>query len=222
MASKITNRFDYQIYTTNKVNNLRYYCLSENINVPSVTSILRSTGSRPNSKQTKKVTYPMEIGDMMHQYLQQYLKGESNMTINSSQASLAESLGKIVIENLINGLDEIWGSEVSVHYKDEYAGTIDLIGLLDNKVCIIDYKSSYRTKTISELEDYFLQCAAYVIAHDWQYDTNIDSIMIFQVTRSGEYEMNLIDGDELIIYKEKWLKRLTVFYDKISNVENYT
>ena len=123
MASKITNRFDYQIYTTNKVNNLRYYCLSENINVPSVTSILRSTGSRPNSKQTKKVTYPMEIGDMMHQYLQQYLNGEDNITIDSSQAYLAESLGKIVIENLINGLDEIWGSEVSVHYKDEYAGT---------------------------------------------------------------------------------------------------
>tara|TARA_B100001989_G_C24306355_1_gene348268 strand:- start:108 stop:602 length:495 start_codon:yes stop_codon:yes gene_type:complete len=164
----------------------------------------------------------MEIGDMMHQYLQQYLNGEDNITIDSSQAYLAESLGKIVIENLINGLDEIWGSEVSVHYKDEYAGTIDLIGLLDNKVCIIDYKSSYRTKTISELEDYFLQCAAYVIAHDWQYDTNIDSIMIFQVTRSGEYEMNLIDGDELIIYKEKWLKRLTTFYDNISNVENYT
>ena len=34
----------------------------------------------------------------------------------------------------------------------------------------------YRKKTQEEIDEYFLQWAAYTLAHDWQYKTKIDSI----------------------------------------------
>ena len=41
--------FDYQTYYTNTVDNLRYYCIDENLNLPSVTTILRSTKNYTNN-----------------------------------------------------------------------------------------------------------------------------------------------------------------------------
>ena len=220
MSSKIVQKYNYQTFTTNKVDSLRYYCLSEDLNVPSVTSIIRATKANYYHALQKKITAPMEIGEMMHKYLQQYLTGTPNTIIKTTNASLASSLAQIVIDNLISKLDEIYGSEVSVYYKDKYAGTIDLIGIYDGGICIVDYKSSYKTKTIDELEDFFIQCAAYVIAHDWQYNTNIDSMMIFQVTRDGDFEQNLLHSNEMEIYKRKWLNRLELFYSELPINEN--
>ena len=216
MSSKILEKYNYRIFTTNKVDNLRYYCLSEDLNVPSVTSIIRSTKADYYRQIPKKITTPMEIGDMMHKYLQQYLTETSTPIMKTSNSFLAESLAQIVIDNLISKLDEIWGSEVSVCYTDKYAGTIDLIGIYDGKICVIDYKSSYKTKTIDELEDFFIQCAAYVIAHDWQYNTNIDSMMIFQVTRYGDFEQNIMHSNQMEIYKRKWFNKLELFYSELS------
>ena len=152
----------------------------------------------------------------MHKYLQQYLTDAPDSIIKTSNSYLAESLAQIVIENLIIKLDQIWGSEVSVYYMDKYAGTIDLIGIYDGKICVIDYKSSYKTKTIDELEDFFVQCAAYAVAHDWQYDTNIDSMMIFQVTRDGDFEQNLMNSNQMEIYKLKWFNKLETFYSELT------
>ena len=216
MSSKILQKYNYQTFTTNKVDNLRYYCLSEHLNVPSVTSIIKFTKAGYHQTIPKKITNPMEIGDMMHKYLQQYLTDTPNSIIKTSNSYLAESLAQIVIDNLISKLDEIWGSEVSVYYTDKYAGTIDLIGIYDGRICIIDYKSSYKTKTIDELEDFFIQCAAYVIAHDWQYNTNIDSMMIFQVTRDGDFEQNIMHSNQMEIYKRKWFNKLELFYSELS------
>ena len=216
MSSKILQKYNYQTYTTNKVDNLRYYCLSEDLNVPSVTSIIKFTKAGYDRTIPNKITNPMEIGDMMHKYLQQYLTDTPNSIIKTSNSLVAESLAQIVIDNLISKLDEIWGSEVSVCYTDKYAGTIDLIGIYDGKICVIDYKSSYKTKTIDELEDFFIQCAAYVIAHDWQYNTNIDSMMIFQVTRDGDFEQNIMHSNQMEIYKRKWFNKLELFYSELS------
>ena len=73
MSSKIVQKYNYQNFPINKVNNLRYYCLSEDVNVPSVTSIIRATMANYRHAIQNKVTTPMEIGDMMHKYLHHYL-----------------------------------------------------------------------------------------------------------------------------------------------------
>jgi len=217
MIDKLITKYNYPTYSINYIKDIKYYSLNENINTPSVTSILRHTNNQLNSSFfNTKITKSMEIGDLMHSYLEEYIYGRDNKQVDSKNFSLAKILAKIVIDNLIVNFDEIWGSEVSVSYKDQYAGTIDLIGIINKKLCIIDYKSSYKKKSVEELENHFLQCAAYATAHDWQFNTHVDSIIIFQVVRDGSFEQNIANKRELDIYKEKWFDKLGKFNVKMA------
>ena len=63
MIATYKNMFEYQTYYTNTVDNLRYYCIDENLNLPSVTTILRSTKNYTNNY---KLTSAMEVGNYMH------------------------------------------------------------------------------------------------------------------------------------------------------------
>ena len=219
MISSFREKYSYPVYSVNKVDNIRFYSVSENLIVPSVTSILRLT----NPTQTvdfniSHKTDSMEIGNYMHKYLEHYVSKDNAFHDDSKNFIIAKKLAQTVIDNFINHLDEVWGTEVSVVYKNLYAGTIDLIGVQDKQLSVIDYKSSYRKKTKEEMEEYFLQLAAYAIAHDWQYETNIDSIIVFLAIRNGEFEKTVISGQELDSYKEKWFERLDIFSKLTENI----
>ena len=151
----------------------------------------------------------------MHKYLDYYISRDTMFYDSDKNFFIAKDLAKIIIDNCISNIDEIWGAEASVYYKKRYAGTIDLIGMMDDKLIIVDYKSSHRKKTPDEMEEYFLQLAAYNLAHDWQYKTKVDSIMIFLCMRDGAYEKKVVSFDELEKYQNKWLERLTLFEEKI-------
>jgi len=212
MISSFKEKYDYKTYHVNKVNDMRYYCVSADINVPSVTSILKKTSKINNVFIKKFNTDSIEIGNFMHKYLEHYVSKDKDFFVQSENYSIAKKLADLVIEKFIDNIDEIWGSEASVLYKNTYAGTIDLIGIIDGDLCIVDYKSSYRNKSRDEMEEYFLQLAAYAVAHDWQYDTKIVSVIIFLAIRDGNYEKTIISSDELELYKSKWLARLDQFY----------
>ena len=168
MIQSFREKYDYKTYHVNKVNDMRYYCVSADINVPSVTSILKKTNANfPNTFKQPYNTDSIEIGNFMHKYLEHYVSKEQDFYDESENYVIAKKLAQLVIENFINNIDEVWGTEVSVLYKNIYAGTIDLIGMIDDKLSIVDYKSSYRHKSKNEMEEYFLQLAAYAIAHDW-------------------------------------------------------
>lgn len=203
-------KYNYPTYHVNKVNDMRYYCISSDINVPSVTSILKRTN---NSRMmpTKVNNDSLEIGNIMHKYLDIYVSQNKDFYKDSKNFLIAKGLAQTVIDNLILSIDEIWGTEVSVLYKDAYAGTIDLIGTIDGKLTLIDYKSSYRRKRKNEMDEYFLQLAAYSIAHDWQYDTTIDSIIVFLAIRNGQFEKTVVENDEFDYYKSMWFDRLNAF-----------
>ena len=212
MISSFKEKYDYKTYHVNKVNDMRYYCVSADINVPSVTSILKKTSKINNVFIKKFNTDSIEIGNFMHKYLEHYVSKDKDFFVQSENYSIAKKLADLVIEKFIDNIDEIWGSEASVLYKNTYAGTIDLIGKINGDLCIVDYKSSYRNKSRDEMEEYFLQLAAYAVAHDWQYDTKIVSVIIFLAIRDGNYEKTIISSDELELYKSKWLARLDQFY----------
>ena len=219
MISAFREKYNYPIYHVNKINNIRFYSISENLNVPSVTSILRLTGeNQPIHFRLNHKTDSMEIGNYMHKYLEHYVSRDDSFHSDTKNYLIAKKLAQIIIDNFINDLDEAWGTEVSVLYKNLYAGTIDLIGIKDEKLSVIDYKSSYRKKTKEEMEEHFLQLAAYAMAHDWQYETNIDSIIVFLAIRNGDFEKTVISGHELDSYKEKWFERLDAFTKLTENI----
>ena len=216
MIQSFKEKYDYKTYHVNKVNDMRYYCISAEINVPSVTSILRKTKtSQHNLVHQKFNTDSIEIGNLMHKYLDYYVSKETKFIDDSVNYNVAKKLANLVIDNFIDKIDEVWGTEASVLYKNEYAGTIDLIGIIDGKPTIVDYKSSYRMKTDDEMEEYFLQLAGYAKAHDWQFKTKIESIIVFLAIRNGDYKKTSISLDELEKYKLKWSLRLIKFEESL-------
>ena len=219
MISSFREKYSYPVYNVNKINNIRFYSVSDNLNVPSVTSILKLTHSKQQINfDLSHKTDSMEIGNYMHKYLEHYVSKDDDFYDNNKNYVIAKKLAQIIIDNFIDDLDETWGTEVSVLYKNLYAGTIDLIGIKNEGLSVIDYKSSYRKKTKEEMEEYFLQLAAYAIAHDWQYETNIDSIIVFLAIRNGEFEKTVISGQEFDSYKKKWFDRLDAFSKLTENI----
>lgn len=217
MIETYKSKYNYQNYNIKKINGIRYYQINDNLSVPSVTSILNLTKAySPSTSRRINISNsnPVIIGKLMHKYLDYYISRDRMFYDSDKNFFIAKGLAKIIIDNCISDIDEIWGAEASVYYKKRYAGTIDLIGMMDNKLIIVDYKSSSRKKTPDEIEEYFLQLAAYNLAHDWQYKTKVDSIMIFLCMRDGAYEKKVVSFDELEKYQNKWLERLTLFEEQ--------
>ena len=40
--------------------------------------------------------------------------------------------------------------------------------------------------------------------------------MIFQVTRDGNFEQNIMHSNDMEIYKRKWFNKLELFYSELS------
>jgi ATP-dependent exoDNAse (exonuclease V) beta subunit len=66
-------------------------------------------------------------------------------------------------------VDEYFGSEVTLHYPGLYAGQTDLICSHNDLETIVDFKQANRPKKKEWIEDYYLQIAAYAMAHDYVY-----------------------------------------------------
>jgi ATP-dependent exoDNAse (exonuclease V) beta subunit len=73
----------------------------------------------------------------------------------------------------ISGLEE---PLFSLEHK--FAGTCDCSYFTENSVIIRDYKSSSREKTEDEIETYFMQVAAYMVAYEEMYEMEVEKSQI--------------------------------------------
>ncbi len=207
--------FIYGEHEVIKRNNFRYYKI-ENLLVPSVTSILRVSRSTQDYNYSTKQSDSFEIGNMMHEYLDKYITNKNIHTENSKNSKIASDLSKVIINNIFPKVTSFIASEATVHNHYNYAGTLDLLAEIDNKLTIIDYKSSYRKKSSYLIDEHFQQLAAYAIAHDSMYNTDIQQAMLFIVYKeSYEFEVITANLSSLNNYKSMWQDKLE-YYNEVS------
>jgi len=207
--------YTYGEHEVIKRNNFRYYKI-ENLLVPSVTSILRVSKSTQDTYYSAKQSDSFEIGNMMHDYLDRYITNKNIYTENSKNSKIASDLSKVIIDNIFPKVTSFIASEATVHNEYSYAGTLDLLAEIDNKLTIIDYKSSYRKKSSYLIDEHFQQLAAYAIAHDKMHDTDIRQAMLFIVYKeSYEFEVLTADFSLLSDYKCMWQDKLR-YYNEVS------
>ena len=104
-------------------------------------------------------------------------------------------------------IDETWAKEmglVSVSHK--YKGKFDGVGIFRGKQTVWDYKKTNKIKTPSGVKKYLKQCAAYAIAHNEMYDTDINQIAIFNIGGKTIDEL----GTRVFVYElgehaDEWL-----------------
>ena len=95
MIQSFKEKYDYKTYHINKVNDMRYYCVSADINVPSVTSILRRTNEKfLNTLNHQSNTDSIEIGNFMHKYLEHYVSKNNDFIASSENYNIAKESTK--------------------------------------------------------------------------------------------------------------------------------
>ena len=100
-----------------------------------------------------------------------------------------------------------------MYYPGLYAGQTDLVCIHDGEDAIVDFKQSNRPKRKEWIEDYYLQIAAYAMAHDYVHGSKINKGVIMVCTPDLYYQEFVVSGAELRQAKHRFLKRLDMYYD---------
>ena len=84
-----------------------------------------------------------------------------------------------------------------------------------------DFKQSNRPKREEWVEDYYLQIAAYAMAHDYVHGSKIRQGVIMMCTPDLYYQEFKIQDNELKRYKHEFLKRLDSYYDLLHDEKEH-
>lgn len=192
--------------------------------VPSVTHVLSATKDmealnawveRVGQAEADRIKeQAAHVGTQMHHVLECALAREP-LHMKADELSLRgyEMAFRLINNHFVN-IQEVWGSEVSLYYPGKYAGTTDLVGIYRRNLAIVDFKQSIKPKRRAHIEDYFCQLAAYALAHDKEYGTDIQFGAVLIAVQDGTTQEYTTTGDEFAGYKQAWMRRLNQYYEK--------
>lgn len=199
----------------------RAYLVSEGVQAASVTTILDQTKNKEMLKQwanrvgveeaTRQKEEAAHVGTCLHKTIESFLADEPLSMGQDWLALRGHEMALRLINKYFINLQLIYGSEINVHYEARYAGTADLVAVYRNRLAIMDFKQSVRPKRHEHITDYFHQLAAYAIAHDAMFGTNIDFGVVLISVQDGTTQEFTTTGREWQSFKTQWLARLTTW-----------
>ena len=226
---KLIRKYDYPSSTRASIEGLRHYNVDGSTErLPSVTTVLGETQEqskrdslqrwrqRVGVEEAKKITHAAATrGTSMHMYLEKYCLGEGYLDLTDT-GNVAKHMAECIVDRGIdNRLTEIYGNEATLYYPGLYAGSVDLVGQHDGDIAIIDFKQTNKPKQREWIGDYFLQMAAYGMAHDAVYGTTIEKGVILMCSKDLYYQEFKIEGEEYRKAKHEFLRRLDQFYTRV-------
>lgn len=203
----------------------RHYAIDQD-KLPSVTTIISATQSA--EKRQKLADWRKRVGEdsatrivdsagargtAMHKILEEYIKGDGYMDL-TTVGQEAHNMAKVVIEQGLSNITEVFGLEATLYYPGLYAGATDLIALHKGDLAICDFKQTNKPKKREWIEDYCIQLAAYTMAHNYVYKTNISKGVIMMCSKDNYYQEFIIQGLEMKKYMHQWLKRIDQYYEE--------
>jgi genome maintenance exonuclease 1 len=199
----ITSPYEYKELKRTSVDGKRLYENPYGEPVPSVTTILDKT--KPREKMQALANWKKRVG------------AEKAQQIVTEAANVGTVMHAILENYVLNKEydpgNNIWGSEVNLCFPQLYAGTTDLVGVWKGKPAIMDFKQTNKPKKREWIDDYFLQGAAYALAHNAMFETKIENIAIFMCSRAGEWQLFEVEADEFPKWELAWARRLEQFYN---------
>ena len=222
--SLITERYSYGDVKRKKVNGKRHY-EGEGKLLPSVMTIISATKTEKDKEglrawrdrvgeETAEAikNQAASVGTAMHKFLECHIQGVGYDDMTNIGV-IGKRMAKLIIENGLPSMDEYWGTEVPLYYPTFYGGTADCTGVWRDQPAVIDFKQTNKPKKDEWIEDYFIQLAAYIMAHDALYETKMQAGVILMASRGMNLQMFTLNGQRLDDYKYKWLKRCEKYYN---------
>jgi len=192
--------------------------------LPSVTTILSRTKDQGFLKKWKAKVGEQQAeviknisskrGTSMHKYIEAFIlqKGYEDLTSLGQQA---KTMAQKVIEKGLTPIEEYYGSEVTLFYPGLFAGTTDLVCRHNDMDTVVDFKQANQPKRKEWIDDYYMQIAAYAMAHDYLHGSKIEQGIIMVCTPDLYLQEFRFQGVELRDWKYKFLKRLSEYYEMI-------
>jgi len=222
---KLVDTFNYPSSSRADIDGLRHYDINgEAQKLPSVTTVLAQTKDKKDKESIER--WKQKVGEeraeeirneaaargtAMHKYLEDFIRGQRSLDLTTTGQE-AQKMAEIIMEKGLNDCSNVYGVEATLYYPGLYAGSCDLIASYNGKLAIIDFKQTNKPKQREWIGDYFLQMAAYGMAHDAVYDTAIELGIIMMCSRDGYYQQFVIEGSEFRDAKHEFLRRLNIYY----------
>ena len=220
---KKNNKYRYPKTQREKVNGLRHYVF-EKEKLPSVTTILDQT--QPAEKRESLQRWRERVGEAeaarivdesqtrgtaMHKILEMYIldKGYLDETNVGKQA---HNMAIQVIQNGLSSVTEYYGTECTLFYPGLFAGQTDLVGVHKGQDAIIDFKQTNKPKKEEWIGDYKLQLAAYAMAHNILFKTQICKGVIMMCSADNFYQEFVVEGEQFQQYMFEFLRRVDEYY----------
>ena len=217
------NQYIYPKTVREAIEGKRHYVIKTE-KLPSVTTILSATESAEKREAlarwreskgeeiaTRIVDESAARGTAMHKILEKYIleQGYVDLTTVGQQA---HNMAIRVIEQGLCNVPEYYGTECTLYYPGLYAGQTDLVGVHKGKDAIIDFKQTNKPKKREWIEDYCLQLAAYAMAHNFIYKTQIEKGVIMMCSKDNFYQEFVVEGKEFQKYQHNFLRRVDEYY----------
>jgi hypothetical protein len=224
----LISRFDYKKLVRENINGTRLYSCPSGSKLPSVTTILSKTvtqekkqilenwKNRVGRDKAAAITHEAASrGTKIHSFLEKYIQTENVGDSGTNPFSIeSHKMAKHIIANGLKNVKEFYASEAFLYYDPLYAGATDTVFLENGEIVLGDFKQSNRIKLDSWVEDYKNQIAAYIVAHNNMFGTDIKKGKIMMCTPKLEYQQWILEGDELEKHKEIWWNKLDQYYTK--------
>jgi ATP-dependent exoDNAse (exonuclease V) beta subunit len=212
------HRFGYEKLERIDTSTGRAYVSPNGVHVPSVTTILDKTKdkatldawvARVGQAEADRIkTEAAYVGTNMHATLESILEGTPLKFGTDWLAMRGHEMALKLANTYLRQVTKVYGSEINLHYQDQYAGTTDLVAQYRGRLAIVDFKQSIKPKRHEYITDYFHQLAAYAIAHDEMYGTEIDFGAVLVAVQDGTTQEFTTTGREFQEFKAGWMKRL--------------
>ncbi len=129
-----------------------------------------------------------------------------------------QTILEVFDRDIATDIDETWAKEmglVSVTHK--FKGKFDGVGVFRGRETVWDYKKTNKIKTPSGVKKYLKQCAAYAIAHNEMYESNIDQIAIFNIGGKtvDELSTRVFTFDLTDDIKQEWLDDVRRYWNEV-------
>ncbi len=222
---KRNSSYRYPKTQREKIEGKRHYVFDKE-KLPSVTTILSATESDEKRESlaawrsrvgednaTRIVDESAARGTAMHKILEMYIL-EKGYLDETNVGKQAHNMAIRVIEQGLCNVPTYYGTECTLYYPGLYAGQTDLVGVHKGQDAIIDFKQTNKPKKREWVEDYCLQLAAYAMAHNFIYKTEITKGVVMMCSKDNYYQEFVIEGKEFQKYKHNFLRRVDEYYKK--------
>ena len=211
------------------VNGMRFYKAPSGLKYPSITTVLgKQPGKQKGLQEWRKRVGAQQAaiisgkaarrGTAFHHCVEDYLQNQKvDELVGKERNFLAYHMFQEARSQLDDNIDQVVLQEQAM-YSDIFkvAGRCDFIGVWNNEMAVVDFKTTTTMKKREWLEDYFIQCSAYSSMYEEHTGEAVDKLIIFMVAEDGQIE---IFKEETKDYLPMLDEMMESFYDNLDTEE---